>query len=164
MKWAQDKNKREIALFYIAIIGAILGSLWTLFLWWEEKQPDPTLRPHLKVHSKIYTNHKTIEIKNTGMGAAIVKSATFCRQSKCTDNVVELFNIPNVQWDTFINLSKNSTITSNSNITLLQLSESSINDKTYLREFQNQKSGITVNIEYADIEGNEYGPLNTSLK
>lgn len=164
MNWVNDKNKREVILFYIAIIGAVLGAMWTLLIWWEEKQPDPALRPHLNVHSKIYTNLKSIEIKNSGMGTAVITDAKFCRDQTCTNNIVELFSIPNAQWDTFVNLNKNSTIKNNSKKTLVQLSESERNNTKTLQDFQNQKNGITIDISYTDIEGNAYGPLTTRLK
>jgi len=164
MKWIGNKNKREIVLFCIAVIGAVIGSAWTLFLWLENKQPDPKLRPYLKVHSKIYTNLKSIELTNSGMGTAVIKDATFCRNLICTNNIVELFNIPNAQWDTFVNLSKNSIVRNDSKKILIQLSESNINNEISLREFQNQKRGIIIKIDYTDIEGNAYDPLKTQLK
>ncbi|MFY9961685.1 hypothetical protein [Pseudomonas sp.] len=77
MKLANSKNTREVILFYIAIIGTIAGAIWTLFLWVHDNQPKPSLKPHLKVHSKTYTHIKSIEIANDDTGPAVIKMLSF---------------------------------------------------------------------------------------
>lgn len=164
MKLANSKNTREVILFYIAIIGAIAGAIWTLFLWVNDNQPKPSLKPHLKVHSKTYTHIKSIEIANDDTGPAVIKNAKFCRNTACTNNIVDPFKIQNIKYDTFTNLNRNSTIKNDTSKILAKVSESNTNSKNTLRDFEAQKAGISVHIEYTDIEGNMYGPLNIELK
>ncbi|MNC68744.1 hypothetical protein D3C75_1193770 [compost metagenome] len=94
----------------------------------------------------------------------MIKNAKFCRNTACTNNIVDLFKIQNIKYDTFTNLNRNSTIKNDTSKILAKVSESNTNSKNTLRDFEAQKAGISVHIEYTDIEGNMYGPLNIELK
>lgn len=88
----------------------------------------------------------------------------FCRNTACTNNIVDPFKIQNIKYDTFTNLNRNSTIKNDTLKILVKVLESNTNSKNTLRDFEAQKAGISVHIEYTDIEGNMYGPLTIELK
>lgn len=134
------------------------------------------VKPLLWIHSQVYEDLKSVRLLNQGLGPAIVKRAEFKRGDRSTNNIVELFGLKIVRpdqseqrplWKTFINLPARRAIPAQSEVVLVKQSlehlvGQGIDEQTapeLLREWQAQRSGIRVRIEYKDIFGNDMDPL-----
>ncbi len=163
MNWVKDENNRKIVGFICAGIAAIIAGGWTLFKFFYDPI-NPEVKPHLKVYSQKYVDKKLIAIKNTGFGPAVITSSEFCRGNICTGNLVELFDL-DVTWEFYANLTKGASIKNSEMHVLMKLvlNESQGKTSEALKEWQKQKTGIKVKINYEDMVGNKYGPLLTTL-
>ena len=120
------------------------------------------VKPLLRIHGEKYMNLKSVQISNYGSGTAVITSASFCRpKKKCTNNIVELFDL-SVTWDDYYNMPDGMAIPSQGNFVLVKLTLKNLKNKNIkkdkalkiLNEWQKQKSEITVRIKYKDILGN----------
>lgn len=129
-----------------------------------------SVRPILKVRTQKYINQKSILIINSGVGPAIIKKALFTRGEHSSNNVVELFDL-NVVWDTYMNLPDDTALQQQENIELVKLTAVALEKGgkskdvalQILAQWQEQKEGIHMYIEYEDIYGNAQDPINTTL-
>lgn len=130
------------------------------------------VKPLLQIHGERYTNLKSIQISNYGSGSAVISSASFCRPKKeCTNNIVELFDLP-VIWDDYYNMPVKMVIPPQGNLVLVKLSLKNLKNNNIeedkalkiLKEWQKQKSEITVRVIYKDILGNIQPEMSFRLK
>ena len=131
-----------------------------------------SVKPLLSIQSQTYTNLKSIRLFNYGVGPAIIKKAEFRRDSKgpTTNRIVELFTL-DIVWESFVNVVPNRAIPAEGNIVLIKQSLSHLQSQGYtqetalalLNQWQQQKKGIMVRIEYEDIYGNQMPVLEETL-
>jgi hypothetical protein len=139
-----------------------------------EKLAMDSVKPLLWVQSQVYLDVKSIRLRNHGLGPAVIKSARFEKEGhQPTNNIVNLFEQPStVAWVTYANLPKGRVVAAQSDISLVKQTLEHLRDQgieernalTLLHQFQDEKKGIKVHIEYYDIFGNEMEPLEDTLK
>lgn len=139
-----------------------------------EKLAMDSVKPLLWIQSQVYTDVKSIRLRNHGLGPAVIKSARFEKEGcQPTDSIVKLFDqLSNAAWVTYVNLPKGRVVAAQSDISLVKqtlqhLRGQGIEEKNalaLLRRFQSGKKGIKVYIEYYDIFGNEMEPLKDTLQ
>ena len=156
-----------------AVTVALVALLFSVFsfrsqLNQAERIARANLKPLLSIRSQIYANLKSICVVNYGVGPAVVTKAEFCRTGNdSTDRIVDLFDLPVPNWDTFTRLPPKRAIQTEGEVTLVKLSlqrllTDNVQEKEatdLLRRWEDQKSGIQVKIEYEDILGNHQEPL-----
>ena len=145
-----------------------------------EKLAVDSVKPLLWIQSQKYTDMKSIQIRNYGLGPAIIKVARFERGQNVTNNIVELFNhlsftddLPaqRVRWETFVDLPSKRAIPPGGDIPLIRQSLKNLRSQgmeeeaglELLRRFQRVKEDIRVHIEYVDVFGDEMEPLDFTL-
>lgn len=131
------------------------------------------VKPLLSIKSQKFGHLKSIRIVNYGVGPAVIKMAEFRRgpEGVPTNEIVDLFNL-NIVWESFVNVPPNRAIPAEGEILLIKESLAHLlglghNEKTaltILNQWQSQKTGIHVRIEYEDIYGNPMTPLEEILK
>ncbi len=163
----------EISSSIIAF-SALLFSIISFHM--QQKKQDElqkaSVKPMLTIKSLIYINKKSIEILNSGVGPAIIKDIRFYKNDKSYSNIVELFELGKITWDSFSYIPTGKVLNNSSKIVLVELSQENlmksnkIKNKEALKilaEWQNQKSGITITIDYEDILGNKMNQLKEVL-
>ena len=142
----------------------------------SEKLATDSVKPLLWIQPQNYTNMKSIQLRNFGMGPAVIKLARFEKDGRITDNVIKLFShlnsaedlgIRGVSWVTYVNLPPKRVIAPGADISLVKQSLQSLRSQgvneaaglELLRRIQQQKKSIKIRIEYLDIFGNEMEPL-----
>jgi len=131
-----------------------------------------SVKPLLSIKSQKYIDLKSIRIVNYGVGPAVIRKAEFrrSREGEPTNKIVELFNL-DITWESFINVPPNRAIPGQGEILLVKESLTHLlgqgyDDKTalaILAQWQQQKAGILVHIEYEDIYGNLMATLEETL-
>lgn len=131
-----------------------------------------SVKPLLSIRSQAYTDLKSILLINYGIGPAIIKKAEFRRgpEGQPTNKIVELFDLK-IVWESFVNVVPNRAIPSEGEIVLIKQSLSHLQSQGYtegeaqslLHQWQQQKTGIVVRIEYEDIFGNQLPVLEETL-
>ena len=143
-----------------------------------EQHAQANMRPILKIRTQKYVNRKAIILRNVGIGPAIITNATFSKECKSTNKIVDLFEqLPIPFWEKFINLPDGTVLPAHEDsILVLQTSghltdanvqETSItNDQALdiLKRWDRIKSGIHVSIEYEDVLGNTQDSVDLTLK
>ncbi|MCA1853971.1 MAG: hypothetical protein LC647_16750 [Beggiatoa sp.] len=99
---------------------------------------------------------------NYGVGPAVIRKAEFRHgpQARPADKIVDLFTL-NIVWETFVNVPPNRAIPVQGEIVLVKESLAHLRGQGYdeqaglsiLNQWQLQKTGILVHIEYEDIYG-----------
>lgn len=146
----------------------------------SEKLSVDSVKPLLWLQCQSYTDIKSIQIRNYGLGPAVIKEARFTRGQNSTDNIVDLFNHlsftetsppQRIRWETFINLPPRRAIPPQGDISLIKQSLNNLRSQGLeegtalerLRRIQRERRGINAHIEYLDIFGNEMEPLDLTL-
>ena len=137
-----------------------------------EAHAKASVKPILSIRSQSYIDLKSIRLINNGIGPAIVKKAEFRRnpEDDPKTSIVELFNLP-IIWETFVNMTPNRAISAEGEVVLIKISLRHLKSQdiaqdealSLLREWQRQKTGINVRIEYEDIYGNQMPILEEVL-
>lgn len=134
-----------------------------------EKLTVDGVKPLLWIQGQNYTHLKSVQLKNHGLGPAVIKLARFKKGAVTTDNLVELFSdLGGAAWVTYVDLPPKRVIAVGADISLIKqsiehLRGQGINDKSafeILGRIQKEKKGIEVYIEYLDIFGNEIDPVD----
>lgn len=157
----------------ILIAGfALIFSIVSFYLHQKqvEKHATASVRPILRIKTLKYINKKAIILKNSGIGPAIIKYAIFKKNGYSTNEIVKLFDLK-INWETFLNLPNGTSINPQEEMTLILETKEHLMFQGYsdneainlLEEWQKQKSGININIEYEDIYGNSQEPLEYIL-
>lgn len=128
-------------------------------------------RPILGIKTQRFMNRKAIILRNNGIGPAIIQRAEFSKSGVATDNIVELLNV-DIVWEDFVNVPRRVALPPQAETTLVLATERHLLTQGFseqeamakLREFDSEKSGIHVEIEYEDIFGNKQDPLVLDLK
>lgn len=168
--WDKITNISTAAIALSALIFSVFSFKTQLDQ--AERISIANVKPLLRVHGEKYTNLKSIQISNYGSGPAVISSASFCRLKKeCTNNIVELFDLP-VIWDDYYNMPAKMAIPPQGNVVLVKLSLENLKNNNIqedkalkiLKEWQKQKSEITVRVIYKDILGNIQPEMSFRLK
>lgn len=132
------------------------------------------IKPLLIISSEVFDDVKSVRLINRGIGTAIITRVEFSRCEQRTTNLVELFQINGqFKWETFRRLpATNVFISPNETIDLVRLSAQhlqtqgiSIEDtRSILKQWQQQKSGIRILLEYEDVLGNRQPAYEEILK
>jgi hypothetical protein len=137
-----------------------------------ERDARAKVKPLLWIQSQTYVDLKSIRLMNYGIGPAVIRKATFSKGDEFSDRVVDLFDLPIRRWEMFIPLKDGRAIPAQSEMTLVRQSLAHLVGEGYpkdealkiLRDWQDQKKGISVRIEYEDILGNSMPPIVDVLK
>lgn len=137
-----------------------------------------SVKPFLLIRSQAYEDLKSIRLTNYGLGPAIIKSALFEKPgSPPTNRIVDLFDHLRKaeprwrRWERFVNLPPDRAIPAEGEVLLIRqslehLRNQGIEEEAGLRllsDWQREKKGIEVYIEYEDIFGREMKPLKDML-
>jgi hypothetical protein len=143
-----------------------------------EKFDVSSVRPILRINAQNYVDLKSLQLCNHGLGPAILQNARFDKDGACsTSNVVELFrhlfeaaapSRDQLLWETFQNVWPGLVLPAQARIALIKESVEHLTGQgmsrpdalELLQRWQDEKRGIGVHIEYADIYGNEMEPLD----
>ena len=128
------------------------GSFWNQSSWWGEK----------------------IIARGDENWPVVLTNFEFGPKKGCTNNIVELFDLPDtsINWDYFYNMPAKMVISPQGNEVLVKLSLENLKNKNIqedkalkiLKEWQKQKSEITVRVIYKDILGNIQPEMSFRLK
>lgn len=143
-----------------------------------EEHAQANLRPILTIRTQAYANRKAIILRNVGVGPAVITSATFSKEGKPTNNVVELFEeLPIPYWETYINLPDGTVLPAQEDsILVLQTSRHLMDADVQgveitkeraleiLEQWDEIKSGIHASIKYEDVLGNTQNAVDLTLK
>jgi|GEM_PF-2718461 len=171
MDWGLLLNDPSIAVAAAALVFSVL-SFWRQQVR-AERHARASVKPLLQIKTQGYIDLKSIKIVNRGIGPAVIISAAFSRGDggDATSRIVELFNL-DIIWESYMNIPEGRAVPAEEEMVLVVQSarhliangmkeESAIE---ILKEWQRQKSGIRVHVEYSDIYGNEMEPLAQTLK
>jgi hypothetical protein len=143
----------------------------------DERFAVSSVRPILRINSQNYVHLKSLSLHNHGLGPAIVKVARFDKAGRSsTSNIVDLFQPllasashihGQLLWETYQNVWSGLVLPAQNGIVLIRESAdhlinqglSQLDAEDFLRQWQDERRGIRVHIEYADIYGNEMEPL-----
>lgn len=138
-----------------------------------DKYARASVKPLLSIKTQGFVDLKSIQVRNSGLGPAIVKKAEFRRASndEPTTKVVELFKLNVRSWEFFVNLPPGRVIPAGDEMVLIKQSLGHLMAQGYgeneglrlLEEWKRQKRGILIHIEYEDIYGIEMKPLDEEL-
>jgi hypothetical protein len=145
-----------------------------------ERFETKKVKPLLWIRSETYTDQKSIQLWNYGLGPAIITSAQFEKGDRRTHKIVELFDGINriarspaghVKWVRFVGLLPNRAIPAQDHITLVEQSLENLQSQgvdeaaglELLRLWMDAKTDIKVSIEYADIFGNTMKTFKETL-
>lgn len=128
-----------------------------------EKLAVDSVKPLLWIQGQNYVDLKSVQLRNHGLGPALIKLARFERDGTSTDNLVELFSQTGHAWVTYVNLPPKRVIPAGGTISLVKQSLENLQGQgmddapalSILDRIQREKKGIKVRIEYLDIFGNE---------
>jgi hypothetical protein len=122
------------------------------------------VKPLLTVSSQTYEDLKSVRLTNRGIGSAVITKVEFSRGQQRTTDLVDLFQINGeFRWETFRRLPKSRFfVAPNETIDLVKLSARHLHEQgvseqnagSILVQWQQQKSGIHVLLEYEDVLGN----------
>jgi hypothetical protein len=138
-----------------------------------------SVKPLLWVHGQSFIDLKTILLRNYGLGPAVLRRVEFSKEGHpVTNRVADLFDlrIPGEQskifWETFDAIRQNRAIPAQGEIRLLWQSlghlmgqgVEELEGLALLAEWQEQRSGVRVFIEYEDILGNRLQPIDFTFR
>ena len=116
---------------------------------------------------------KAVQLRNHGLGPAVIKLARFERDGVSTDNLVELFSAveSTAAWATYVDLPPKRVVAAGADISLIKQSlehllNQGVSDASaagILNRIQETKEDIKVHIEYFDIFGNDMEPLDFTI-
>jgi hypothetical protein len=133
-----------------------------------ERLAVASVRPLLWINRQRYVDLKAVQLRNYGLGPAIIRKASFTKDGQSTNRLVDLLDIrppgersEGIVWETFVNLPERRAIPAQGEVVLIKeslehLTGQGIDEKTGLRllaQFDAQASGIEVEIEFEDILG-----------
>lgn len=137
-----------------------------------EIHASASVKPLLSIKSQKYIDLKSIRIENYGVGPAVIRKAEFRRgpEGTPTNNIVDLFAL-DIVWESFVNAPPNRAIPAQGEIVLIKESLAHLLGQGYdenaarsiLNQWQEQKTGILVRIEYEDIYGTPMQVLEETL-
>jgi hypothetical protein len=137
-----------------------------------------SVKPFLSIRSQTYEDLKSIRLTNNGLGPAIIRSAQFEKPGRPpTNRIVDLFDHlreaePRWRaWERFVNLPPNRAIPAQGEVLLIQqslehLRKQGVEERAGLRllsDWQEEKKGIEIYIEYEDIFERKMKPLKDTL-
>jgi hypothetical protein len=143
-----------------------------------EKFAVSSVRPILRIDPQSYVNLKSLRLSNHGLGPAIVTRARFEKEGRpSTDSIVDLFqhlfvsaHYPQGQllWETYQVVWPGLVLPAQKGIVLVKESAEHLIDQglsepdalDLLRQWQDERRGIKVHIEYTDIYENKMEPLD----
>jgi hypothetical protein len=138
-----------------------------------EKLAIDSVKPLLWIQGQNYTNLKSVQLRNHGLGPAVIKLARFERDGVSTDNLIDLFSVAGgtAAWVTYVNLPPKRVVAAGADISLIKQSlehllNQGVSDASAARildRIQETKKGIKVHIEYLDIFGNDIEPLDFTI-
>lgn len=165
-------NITSILVVFVAF-AALAFSVYSFYRQQDraERHAIANVKPLLSIKSLIYDDHKAIKLMNYGLGPASIKQAIFSKDGKSEARIVDLFCLPIKKRERFQNLSSNQAIPAQAEIVLVEQTLGHLLDHSYsktdglnlLSQWQHQKSGIDIYIEYQDIFGNTIPPLRDKL-
>ena len=131
----------------------------------QERIDTANLRPILTIIKSEYGNNRGIRLENAGLGTAVITSIEFEKNGKRTCSVIELFELDDeIEWDAFwVFTEKTYYLRADRTIHLAHLSEEGLSKKPeftsddkkrILDTVKEQIKGISIRIEYEDIQGN----------
>lgn len=168
----------ETAISIASLIVALAALTFSIFSF--KRQQDraevharASVKPLLSIKSQTYTDLKSIRLFNYGVGPAIIIKAEFRRgrEGPPTNNIVKLFSL-DIVWESFVNVVSNRAIPAEGEIVLIKQSLSHLQSSqgytreaalSLLQQWQQQKTGILVRIEYEDIYGNQMPVFEETL-
>ena len=131
------------------------------------------VKPLLSVSSQTYADLKSVRLINRGIGSAVITKVEFSRGQQRTTDLVDLFQINGeFSWETFRRLPKSRFfVAPNETIDLVKLSAPHLHGQgvseqetiSILAQWQQQKSGIHVRLEYGDVLGNPQPACDETL-
>lgn len=142
----------------------------------QKKIAKANLRPILTTikSDKSYMDGKYITLKNAGVGTAVIKSISFSRGQKAVRNLSLLFNLSyTIDWEYFWSFGRqNYYIEANTKIYLIGTSAENLRKQGFsrqkitkiLNEIEEQMSGITIEIAYEDVLGNQQEDYRRTIK
>jgi hypothetical protein len=137
-----------------------------------EKLAVDSVKPLLWIAGQDYVGMKSVQVRNHGLGPAIIKSACFKKLGNPSSNLVELFTgLGSASWVTYADLPPKLVIPAGSHLVLIEQSLDNLlkqgkSEKeafTLLASIQRRKLGIKVVIRYFDIFGNEMTPVEFTI-
>ena len=160
MDWAAIGSVASVVVAVAALAFSVL--VFRSQQRWAERNAWANVRPFFWMRLETYVDLKSIILRNDGMGPAVISNAIFTKDSKSTSHIVELFNLNIPYWETFVNISPGRVVPPQGEIVLVRQSLQHLQDQgiedtkglAILEEWQAQRSGIHVRIEFADIYGN----------
>lgn len=176
----------EAAASLISVVVAIVA-LWVAFRGERRSQDrfqaqldqakasaEASIRPIVTVYSQVYTDLKSVNLANRGIGPAVINRVQFSKGETKTTALVELFDLgTTVAWDTFRRFPPEGTILPpGQDIALVKLSQKALVSQgktvedalSILSRWQRQKKGIKVEIEYENAMGTQQKTYSTTLK
>lgn len=131
------------------------------------------VKPLLAVSSQTYADLKSVRLTNRGIGSAIITKVEFSRGQQRTTDLVDLFQINErpFLWETFRRLPNRYFVAPSDTIYLVKLSAPHLRQQglseqeagSILAQWQQQKSGIHVLLEYEDVLGNPQPACDETL-
>ena len=129
---------------------------------WAERNAWANVRPFFWTKLQTYEDLKSIILRNDGVGPAVITRATFSRGEKSTSRIVDLFDLDIPYWETFTSVSPGRVVPPEGEVVLLKQSLQHLRGQgideavglARLAEWQAQRSGIHISIEFEDLYGN----------
>lgn len=135
------------------------------------------VKPLLYIHRLRYQDHKSLILRNHGLGPATIIEAAFSREGReATNNIAALFDLRHpdhpmepIVWQTFDSIEAYRVIPAGGEIVLIRqtarhLMEVNAISKAQaldlLRQWQGQRKGVHVHITYTDVLGQHMDPLD----
>jgi hypothetical protein len=125
-----------------------------------EKLAKDSVKPLLWIAGQNYIGMKSVQLRNHGLGPAIIKSARFEKRGDSTSNLVDLFDdIGAASWVTYVDLPPKLVIPAGSSLVLIRQSLENLREQgisetdalKLLNRIQIRKKGVKVVINYLDI-------------
>jgi hypothetical protein len=133
---------------------------------WSEKNARANVRPFFWTKLQTYQDLKSIILRNDGVGPAVVTTATFTKNGRSTNRLVELFDVPIPVWEMFTAVSPGRVVPPQGEIVLVKQSLNHLlgqgidasQGRDILKDWQSQRRGIEIRVEFEDIYGNAIQP------
>ncbi len=139
----------------------------------SERIARANVRPLVTIYSQAYTDLKSVKLVNRGIGTAVINAIEFSKNGRSTRNLVELFEIDReFSWQDFRRYPEGLVyLPPGETVDLVKISETHLinqnisphNVEDILKQWQAQKTGIEVRIEYEDVLGNPQDPYVDTL-
>lgn len=167
----------EIAISVASVIVAFLALTFSIISFNRQQaraeiHARASVKPLLAIRSQKCVDLKSIRLVNYGVGPAIIKKAAFRRgpEGTPTNDIVGLFNLA-IKWESFVNVVPNRAIPVGGEMVLIKQSLTHLRSQGFnedaarslLQEWQQQKTGIVMCIEYEDLYGNPMPVIEETL-